>query len=45
MGIIVFSPGGQKPMHIKSIKKSNVSFFFPICLSKDVSKQFKGTKN
>ena len=45
---IIFSPGGQKQCtsspHIWC-KKSNLCFFIPNVLSKDVSKQTKGTKN
>ena len=45
---IIFSPGGQKQCTSSPqiwCKKSNLSFFIPNVLSKDVSKQTKGTKN
>ena len=44
---IIFSPGGQKQCTWSPqiwYKKSNLSFFIPNVLSKDVSKQTKGTK-
>ena len=48
MGIIILSLGGKKQCTISLqiwYKKSNLCFFFLKGALKDVSKQFKGTKN
>ena len=48
MGIIILSLGWKKQCTISLqiwYKKSNLCFFFPKGALKDVSKQFKGTKN